>query len=244
MRLKYGAIVLGKYHFDRLFDSMAFLKYNIPPALTPELLERNILELSRANACTSGARIRLSVFRGNGGLIETDHPAEYLIECEKLEQPFSFNTQGLKIDIYPFAQKARDAFSNLKSSSYLAAAMAAKFAKDHKLDDCILLNCNDDLAESTIANLFMITQGTIFTPALSEGCVHGVMRRYLLGALQDTGYTVEEGTIHGEQLASADEVFLTNAIKGIQWVSGFRDSNYTNEITHEIFNRFIRTIQS
>lgn len=244
MRLKYGNMVLGKYHFSRLFESMALLKYVIPPQLDQATLEHNIIELSHLNNCTSGARIRLSVFRGNGSLSEAGNQAEYIIECEKLEHSYSLNETGLRIDIFPFAQKSRDAFSNLKSASYLQSVMASLFAAEHQLDDCILLNCLDEIAETSISNIFIVQDEKILTPGPSEGCVHGVMRRYLIEVLQDTGYDIEETRITAEDLVQADEVFLTNSIRGIQWVGHFRDKNYGNKLTTTLFNRFIRTIQS
>jgi branched-chain amino acid aminotransferase len=244
MRLKYGNIILGKYHFERLFESMALLKYSVPEQLDQAQLEHDILELSRLNNCTSGARVRLSVFRGNGSLFEPGHHAEYMIECENLDKPFAFNETGLKIDIYPFAQKSRDVFSGLKSASYLQSVMAYQFAADHDLDDCILLNSLDEIAETSIANIFMVKNEKIYTPGTGEGCVHGVMRRYLVEVLQDAGFDLEETRITPEQLAEADEVFISNSIKGIQWVGSFRETQYTNTITTTIFNRFIKTIQS
>jgi branched-chain amino acid aminotransferase len=243
MRLKYGSVVLGKYHFDRLYNSMKLLKY-ADPAFSPEKLQKDIIDLSHLNNCTAGARIRLSVFRGNGGLNDLENNAEYLIECERLEHPYTLNEAGLKLDIYPLAKKSMDVFSNIKSSNYLHSVMAARYATEKKLDDSLLINSNGNIAETSIANLFIVKNKMISTPALSEGCINGVMRRYLLEAFTDTGYEVQETVISIPDLEDADEAFLTNSIRGIQWIRSFRETNFTNELTREFFDRFIRSIQS
>lgn len=120
--------------------------------------------------------------------------------------------------------------------------MAAVYAKENKLNDCLVLNANGKIADSTIANLFLVKGDTIFTPALSEGCVNGVMRKYLLESLAASNYQVEETIVSAEDLLAADEVFLSNAINGIRWVQRFRNKIYSHMKTMEIYRRFCQTI--
>jgi len=70
------------------------------------------------------------------------------------------------------------------------------------------------------------------------------MRRYLLENLRDTGYGISETVVTTEAIENADEIFLTNAIKGISWVRQFRDKIYSNVKTVEIYNRFVKTIHA
>ncbi len=146
------------------------------------------------------------------------------------------------IGIYPDAEKSCDKFSNLKSANFLPYAMAALYAKENKLNDCLVVNTTGSIADSTIANIFIIKKGVIITPGLEEGCVDGVMRRHLLKEMRNAGYEVEETAVAVSDLREADEVFLTNAINGIRWVRQFRDKIYTTIKTAEVYNRFIKTI--
>jgi branched-chain amino acid aminotransferase len=82
----------------------------------------------------------------------------------------------------------------------------------------------------------------IYTPALEEGCVSGVMRRHLIAAMKNSDYQIKEEAISVNDIKNADEVFLTNAINGIRWAKQFRDKVYTNQKTAEIYNLFIKTI--
>jgi branched-chain amino acid aminotransferase len=243
MKVVDGNIQLANYHFERLFSGLLLLKFEISKLFTADILQQEIIRLCKRNNCEGLSRVRLSVFRGNGGLYDEDKALQYIIECWPLnESANKLNENGLVTDIYPDASKSCDKFSNLKSANFLPYNMAAQFAKESKLNDCFVLNTFGRIADSTIANVFIIRDGTILTPPLSEGCIAGVMRRYLLQKFAEEKLKHTEIPLTIKDLENADEIFLTNAIKGIQWVRQFREKGYTNFKTVEIYNRFIKTI--
>ena len=238
-----GNTLLNKYHFERLFAGLSLLKFEIPRLFTSEKIEQEILQLCRKNNSEQLARVRLSVFRGNGGLYDEDKGLQYVIECWPLTESINkLNENGLIIDIYPEAEKSCDKFSNIKSANFQPYSMAAIYAKENKLNDCLVLNTSGSIADSTIANLFLIEGDTIITPSLEEGCVNGVMRRHLLTELQNAGWKTLETSVSVSDMKNANEIFLTNAINGIRWVRQFRDKVYSNVKTEEIYNRFVKTI--
>jgi branched-chain amino acid aminotransferase len=221
------------------------LQIEIPKLFTAEKLIHETLHLCQKNGCERQARVRLSVFRGNGGLFDEDKTLNYVIECWLLDEAvYNLNENGLVIDLYSGAKKNCDIFSNLKSANFLPYTMAALFAKEHKWNDCLLLNNHGTIADSTIANVFLIRDNVIMTPGLTEGCVNGVMRRYLLENLTSMKYRILEGAVSISDLESAEEVFLTNVIRGIRWVKQFRSKVYTKTRTGEIFNRVVKTISA
>src|SRR5687768_16235691 len=243
MKMVDSNIRLAEYHFERLFSGLSLLKFGIPKLFTAERLQEEILALCRKNACEQFARIRLSVSGGNGGIYDEDRSLQYLVECWPLNESVNqLNENGLVIDIYSGARKSCDPFSNIKSASFLPYTMAALYAKENKLNDCLVLNTHDRVCDSTIANLFWIKDATVFTPALSEGCLAGVMRRHLLGKFREAEYNVQETMATVADIENADEIFLTNAINGIRWVRQFRDQTYRNSMTTEFHNQFLKTI--
>jgi len=245
MRIQHGKIVIANYHFERLFASLSILKYDIPSLFTPEKLEKEILQLCQRNQFEKFARLRLSVFRGNGGINDDDKNLQYLIECWPLNASINqLNENGLIIDVYTEAKKSTDQFSNIKSANFLPYSMAALYAKENKLNDCLVLNTAGKIADTTIANLFIIKENVIKTPSLDQGCVNGVMRRYLLESLSTADYVISETTISIQDVTTADEVFLTNAISGIRWVKQFENVNYGNAKTIDIYSRFVKTIHA
>lgn len=234
-------VLLADYHFERLFSSLELLKFEKPSYLTGDYLHKQILELVEKNGHSKAARVRLTFFRGNGGLYDPEnHFPNYIIQSWGLENTMAgLNENGLVTDIFPDAQKACDRYANVKSNNYLSYAMAALWAKEQKLNDAIILNSFGRVADSTIANLFIVKDGIIKTPALTEGCVAGVMRRYLLGCLKKEGIPFEETQISVEDVLQASELFLTNAIRGIVWVRQLRENTYQNKVASLLHKKFI-----
>jgi branched-chain amino acid aminotransferase len=243
MKLQNSTVLHSGFHFERLFAGLSLLKFEVSKFFISEKLLTEITQLCKKNKCEKLARIRLSVFRGNGGLYDEDKALQYIIECWPLAETVNqLNENGLVIDIYPDAQKSCDIFSNLKSASFLPYNMAAQYAKANKLNDCLVLNTKGHIADSTIANVFLIYGNKIITPPLADGCINGVMRRYLIQELSKSSYEIVQQSITVQQLENADEVFLTNAIRGMQWVRQFRNKCYTNFKVAGINNSFLKTI--
>jgi len=219
-----GAIKLASFHFERLFLSLKMLGISCPEALTDFNLSKQVLELCHANECSETARVRLSFYRGE------INSASYCIEAWPLEKnTFEPAAAGLKLDIYPFARKSCDAFSNLKSANFLPYVLAALHARENGLDDSVVLNTENHICDTSKANIFIVKNGSFYTPALNQGCVNGVMRRFMIDQLKELGCSVHQQVISTEDLLAADEVFLTNAIIGMQWVECFKTSTYKNE---------------
>lgn len=238
MRVRKGKILYSEYHFERLFSGLDILHFKRPIFFTSQNLTGQILNLCEKNNCAGSARIRLSVSRGNGGLYDCDDNCSYLIECWPLERK-GLNENGLIVDVFPGARKSIDAFSSLKSANYLSYTMAALWAKENKLNDALILNSNGRICDATIANVFWAKDDKLFTPPLSEGGIAGVMRRTLM----ETSGSVIESVLTEKIFLDADEVFLTNVITGIRWVSQFRNKTYSNKIASKLFAELEQTIQ-
>ncbi len=241
IRIENGIMQLKEYHFKRLFDSMSLLQYKIPSSLTAERIEKQILELCDRNNCVEHAKVRLSVSRGNGNLNEATSELQYIIETSQLGRRL-FNKTGLRTCLYLSAKKQQDSFCNLKSASFLPYVMGANFARQNNFDDCFITNSTGNIADSTIANVFIVKSNVIFTPSLCDGCVDGVMRKHLLKSLPVNGFNISEKSLSPSDLENADEIFLSNAIRGIQWVEKFGEKSFTNECSSAIYKQFFTTI--
>lgn len=245
MAIRNGKITLSQFHFDRLIDGMHRL--NIPKSglFSPDQIEKEILSLCKKNGCIEKARVRLSV-SGNGSMddLKTGH-TDYLIEAWPLDESNGrWNEKGLVIDLFDGARKVSDRYSDLKTTSALCYVLAASYARENQLDDCLVLNDHGYVTDCSIANIFLIKGENIFTPSLSSGCVGGVMRRHLLEQFTFNKVKFEEVGIRISDFMDADEVFLTNAIRGIRWVKQFREKVYTNAGTRKIYDDYVRKIFS
>lgn len=117
--------------------------------------------------------------------------------------------------------------------------MGAMWAKKQKLNDVILLNSFGRVADATIANVFIVKDGLVKTPALTEGPVNGVMRRYLLEMMRHENIPVEEGQITLEELEQASELFLTNSVYGIRWVKQLGKTGYSHQLAYLLHKQFV-----
>ena len=232
IRVSKGRIPLFAFHFERLITSLRLLK--IQHNWSEEQLGQWIIDLCQLNECQHSARVRLAVYRNANG------HAAIIIEAQSMPLTEKENKlQSISLTIYPFARKSMDAFANLKSANFLPYVMAGLYAVDEGFDDSVLLNCDNKICDTSKANIFIIQSNEIFTPALHQGCVSGVMRRYLIDRLKALNYVLHQQVITGEDLLSADEIFLTNAIYGIKSINSFKGKQYHNLITSGFFERLI-----
>ena len=74
------------------------------------------------------------------------------------------------------------------------------------------------LISGTMSNVFMVRDAKLYTPRVDRCGVAGVMRQVVLAAAAHAGIAVEERVLDSQELASAPEVFLTNALWGIRAV--------------------------
>lgn len=225
MKLSEGEIKLSNYHFERLIFGLQLLKIE-PGPVQKKLIIDQILSLAEKNDCLASARIRLAVYRNENNM------AGYSIEASPLGENYTrYNEEGLTIGIYPYARKSVDAFSNLKTCSHLPYVMAGIYAKEQGWDDAIVLNTDNHICDSSRANIFLVKGNDVYTPALNQGCVSGVMRRHVMDILESHQYHLHQHHLTEADLFEADEIFLTNALIGIKWVGAYKDKNYSNEFS-------------
>lgn len=234
MRVVNNKFPLKHLHVQRIERSIATLKYLFPKT-TIENIFQQAIELCHINNYKKSARVRLSFFNGNGGVFDDNTPMEYLIETSPLSEKLNhLNEEGLTIGICNDVKKTCDAYANLKSANYLFSRVGVEFAKINHWEDALITNHQGNICESTIANIFWVADDNIFTPPLSEGCVQGVMREYLLSKI-----SVTEKKCSRENLLHADEIFLTNATSGIRWIQHLEGKQYSNNTAEKIYTDFI-----
>ena len=237
-----GKIILEDLHFERLFSGMGKMHFQIPQNFSKKYLIDKVVKLCKKNQHTKYARVRLMIFRGSGGLYdaENNYP-HYIIETWEIEDTAELNSNGFIIDIYQGAKKSCDEFSNLKNNNFLPYVMGAFHAKNNKLNDCIILNNYERICDTTIANIFIIKDDKIYTPSLNEGCVAGVMRKFIIDTFSSQ-FTIIQMPLTIENLQKADEIFLTNSIKNIIWVKQFQDKKYNNATAKKMNELIIKSI--
>lgn len=229
-------------HFSRLTKAMKLLQMPAPHNFTIEMLHKQIESLLHRNRFFGGTKVELCVFRA-----AKPGAVDYAIIAEQLGCDFyDINAKGLRVNVFEKVRVCANELSEFPTSQRLVHQLAGLFAQNKSLHDALLLNQKNYLVESTDSNIFVVKDGKIYTPALSDGCVAGVMREVLIDLAREKGYEVfDKCHVSPRALHKADEVFLSNAEKGIRWVVAFGERRYfsrlarrlTHELNQKIFGR-------
>jgi len=234
-------------HYRRLLRGMTLLKMQINSLPAREKLEEMMAQLISKNRIYGDCRIRLSVFRSDGGLYTpASNKAEYLIEASPLTtKGYELNTKGLLTGLFINERKSQGSLNAFKSANSLLFVLAGLEKQAHNWQDILICNDKGYIIEGLSSNLFWIKDEKVFTPLRASGCVEGVMRKQILRLLRTNGYRLEEvpGATR-EELYRADELFLTNAIQGVQWIVGFEDKRYYCRLVKEIARLLNNPIRS
>lgn len=232
MRLMKGQLKFADLHADRLQRGMKALKIDGYSQMDTWFLKDKVEQLAIRNKIKHG-RLRLTVYRDSEGLYTpTQNKMGYCLELQPMDEPRYFlNDKGLIMDIFTDLAKPTNFLSNIKTCNSLTYVLAGIFKTQNRLDDAFLLNQNGFLCEASSSNIFVWYKSHLYTPALSEGCVEGVMRQIIIKLAKQTNIPFTEAQINPDILYEADEVFLTNATKGIQWVMGYGVKRYFNRLS-------------
>lgn len=232
MRMMKGNLKFAEMHADRLQRGMKALKIDGYSQTDTWFLKDKAEELAARNKAKH-ARLRLTVYRDAEGLYTPSlNRMGYCMELQPVDEPRYFlNEKGLIMDIFTDVPKPLNFLSNIKTCNSLPYVMAGIFKAQSNLDEVFLLNQNGYLCEAGSSNVFVWYKSHLYTPALSEGCVEGVMRQIVINIARKNNIPVTEAQINPEILYEADEVFLTNASRGIQSVMGYGVKRYFNKLS-------------
>lgn len=242
IKFKNNQFQLAEQHLNRLWSGLELMQFKLPESFSKSFLLSQLLQLVQKNKHTH-ARVRLTITRGGGGLYDAVNMRPgFIIQSWQLADDYGqLNSNGLQLCFYKEAAKSCDAFSHLKHNNFLPYFMGALAAKKNKCNDALVLNQHGRICDSTIANIFIIKDKLIKTPPLSEGCVAGTMRQFLLANLPAAGFEVTESPLSPEDILQADEIFLSNAMTPVKWVAGIDGHTFGNKQVVTIYQKMQQT---
>lgn len=227
-------------HYFRLMASMRILRMEIPMNFTMEFFENELISKAKAENIEASARARITVYRKDGGYyLPENNNVDYLISVSKIEQPlYQIEKSNYEVDIYKDFYVPKQLLSTLKTTNRLINSIGSIYANENDLDNCILLNEEKSVIEALNGNIFMLKDGVLSTPPIAYGCMNGIMRKQIL-ALAKTIETIEvrETTISPFDLQKADELFITNVIKGIQPITKYRKKEFETNLSNLLLTK-------
>ena len=234
-------------HYFRLMSSMRVIRMEIPMNLTMEYLEEQILTLAKSKNLAISSRARITVYRNDGGYyLPQDNTVSFLISVESLDTAlYSINQKDYVVDLYTDFYVSRQLLSSIKTTNKIINITASIFANENGLDNCLLLNDSKNVIEALQGNLFMLKGNVLTTPPVSEGCLNGIMRKQILAlARKIENLEVVEEVISPFDLQKADELFITNVIKGIQPITKYRKKEFTTDLASKLVRNLNDTLGS
>ncbi len=245
IRVVNSMVFFWEEHYRRLMASMRILRMEIPMAFTMDFLKEELLKTIQANFLENkAARIRLTVFRNNGGLyLPITNDISYCIESQSLELPFyALNDNSYEVGLYKDFYVNPDMISTLKTNNKIINVVGSIFAKENGYDNCLLLNYDKKVVEALNGNLFLINGNTVITPPLNDGCLNGIIRKKLLAIIDKIeNYSLKEASISPFDLQKADELFITNSIVGICSISKYRKKQFGNMVAKDLIGKLNAT---
>lgn len=233
IKVQHNKVVFWEDHYFRLMSSMRMLRMKIPLKFTLEFLEQEIIKTLSANKLSPLSRVRLNVFRKDGGYYTPKTNAiDYTIEVDTIE---IVKREKYSIDVFKDFYNFSGLLSTIKTNNRLVNTLASIYAKENDLDNCVLVNERKGVVEVTNGNIFILKGNVIKTPSLEEGCIKGVVRKKVIEIIsKNKEYTLEETSISPFEIQKADEVFITNAIFGVQPVTNYKKKTFSIDFGNKI----------
>ena len=130
-------------------------------------------------------------------------------------KPYKEPKKEIVLTVSPYKVNSSNPLLRFKTTNYMLNVLAKRYAIEKGCDDAILLNENDEITETTSANIFWIKGNTLYTPALECGLVEGITRKKILSKAREVGFETVEGRYRLKELLEADYIFVSNSLNGI-----------------------------
>ena len=233
LKFEDGELCFLEDHYFRLMSSMRMLRMRIPMDFTLDYYEKQIRVTLEANKLDLQGRVRVNVFRKDGGLYTPmSNEINFMIQVAVLPD---LSAEFIEIELYKDFPIASGLLSTIKTNNRMVNVLGSIFAKENDYQNCILINEKKELVEALNGNIFLIKGKEVFTPSLDSGCINGIIRKRLIQLLnKQEDLVVHESSISPFDLLKADEVFLTNSIHEIQSVDQYRKKKYVKDKTKVI----------
>jgi branched-chain amino acid aminotransferase len=241
IRVVNGTPFFFEDHYLRLMSSMRILRMEIPMDFTMEFLEDQIIKTLKANQLIQKpARVRLTIFRNNGGLYTPQtNEVSFIFEVKELTSSFyTLDKKVYKVELFKDFYVNPDMLSTLKTNNKIINVVGSVYAKENDYDNCLLLNTHKSVVEALNGNLFLVKDNIIKTPPLKDGCLNGIIRNKLMGILDKIDdFKILEESISPFELQKADELFITNSIIGIQPINRYRKKEFGNSVAQNLLGK-------
>ncbi len=211
IRFYNGRVFRLEEHIERLFLSARAILLKM--TWTEQEVCDIVRDTIRANKLSDGY-VRLVVTRGSGGLglnpYLCEKPSMFCIAASIQLYPEEFYANGLELITCSTRRPSHATLSpQVKSLNYLNNIMAKVECIKAGVMEGLMLNEEGTVAECTGDTVFIVKNGTIITPKISDGALDGITRSVIFDLCEKLDITIVEDTITRYDVYTSDECFLT-----------------------------------
>jgi branched-chain amino acid aminotransferase len=207
LRTRNGQPALLDRHLDRLRRSAETLQIPLHPASLPDA--GAVADLLRESRMRGEARLRITATGG----VSASAGSTVWMRCDPLSPDPT--TTGAVLVPAPWPIVYDDPLARHKSLNYWSRRLAFEDARRRGADEALFSTPDGRIWEGSRTNLCLIRDETLWTPGLEGPIVPGIMRGLVLERATSLGLAIREGDLSGHDLDEAEEVFLTNAVRGM-----------------------------
>jgi len=203
----YGLDLLA--HFRRLHRSAPILQLELRHS--PEELIRITLEMLRRSEMREDAYIRPILYKSTEAVGVRLHNLEADLVIFTLPFGKYIDTEsGIRAQVSSWRRNDDNAIPARSkiTGGYVNGALAKSEAQVNGFDEAIMLTQDGHVSEGSAENLFIVRDGALVTPAVTDNILEGITRRHIMEVAGDLGIGVVERVIDRTELYQADEVFL------------------------------------
>ena len=211
LRFYHGRTFMLEAHLERLELSARAIALELPysRAQITVAIEQLIEQFD-----SDTGYLRLVVTRGEGSLgidpRKCARPALFIIADELSVMDIDDNSQGIKLYIAQTRRLPAQCLDpQIKSLNYLNNILARIEANRAGMDEALMLNLDGYVSEGSVDNIFIVSDGVLRTPRLGDGLLAGVTRAVIIDLARQAGIPCEETSLTLQDLAQAEECFLT-----------------------------------
>ena len=244
-----SAVFRLKEHVQRLITSAKF--YHMPIPYSAAEIEEAILQTQAANDIVP-SYIRPLVYRGEPalGVKNLQGKISLAIAAIPAKKYLGDGSEGgIRAKISPFRKPHSDAIPSFAKAAgnYINSYLAGVDALKEGYEEAILLDANGYVAEGTGENIFLVREGTLYTPGLESDILVGITRDSVIRIASDLGLPVVQKLLSVNELLSADEAFFSGTyaeIAPIKVVGAYAIGAGTpGPITRKVLATFQRAVR-
>jgi branched-chain amino acid aminotransferase len=207
-----AAVFRLQAHTKRLFNSAKLARMEMP--YSEEQVNRAIIETIKCNGL-GACYIRPLAFRGAGpmGVEGRKNPTELTIFAFEWGKYLGQEAieQGVDVQVTSWRRMAPGTASSMAKigGNYVNSQFITMEAHDNGFSEGIALDISNNVSEGAGENIFVISDGVVYTPGSASSILLGITRDTAVKLLRDLGYEVRFETISRDMLYLADEIFFT-----------------------------------